>query len=183
MRSITTLKCGCLQNLKMLIKGESRMNKDEAVQKLSKVARISVAYAEDLYDSFFPKPVVPGFIAEWIEEAKNKQGYNVVGAVNNAPSGDIGNWLILENVDIFTKAWVYGYEVEKEAKYTVRVKGISDINRYLNQEYGEDFIFADSGETEDYRTKFTRKELESNGFGWVFNCEGVEVKEVDDGND
>lgn len=25
MRSITTLKCGCLQNLKMLIKGVSRM--------------------------------------------------------------------------------------------------------------------------------------------------------------
>ena len=35
------------------------MNKDEAVQKLSKVARISVAYAEDLYDSFVPKPVIP----------------------------------------------------------------------------------------------------------------------------
>lgn len=35
------------------------MTKDEAVQKLSKVARISVAYAEDLYDSIVPKPVIP----------------------------------------------------------------------------------------------------------------------------
>ena len=156
------------------------MDRQEAVQTLSKVGKISVSYAEDLYDSFFPKPVVPGFIAEWIEEAKNKQGYNVVGAVNNAPSGDVENWLILENVDIFTKAWVFGYEVEKEAKYKVGVKGISEINRYLNQEDGKEFLFSDSGETEDYRTKFTRKELESNGFGWVFDCPGVEVKEVED---
>lgn len=31
------------------------MDKDEAVKKLANVARISVAYAEDLYDSFFEK--------------------------------------------------------------------------------------------------------------------------------
>lgn len=30
------------------------MDRQEAVQKLAKVARISVAYAEDLYDSFVP---------------------------------------------------------------------------------------------------------------------------------
>ena len=156
------------------------MDRNEAIQTLSKVGKISVSYAEDLYDSFFPKPVVPDFIAEWIEEAKNKQGYNVVGAVNNAPSGDVENWLILENVETFTKAWVYGYEVEKEPRYTVKVKGISEINRYLNQEDGKEFLFSDSGETEDYQTKFTRKELEDAGFGWVFDCPGVEVKEVTD---
>lgn len=48
------------------------MNKDEAVQKLSKVARISVAYAEDLYDSFFEKPVVPQYVADWYEENKDE---------------------------------------------------------------------------------------------------------------
>ena len=155
------------------------MDRQEAVQTLSKVGKISVSYAEDLYDSFFPKPVVPDFIAGWIEEAKNKQGYNVVGAVNNAPSGDVENWLILENVDIFTKAWVYGYEVEKEPRYKVRIKGVSEINRYLNKENGKEFLFSDSGETEDYQTKFTRKELEDADFGWVFDCPGVEVKEVE----
>ena len=83
-------------------------------------------------------------------------------------------------METFTKAWVYGYEVEKEPRYTVKVKGISEINRYLNQEDGKEFLFSDSGETEDYRTKFTRKELEDAGFGWVFDCPGVEVKEVTD---
>lgn len=50
------------------------MNKDEAVQKLATAGRLSIAHAEDLYDSFFPKPVVPDFIAEWIEEAKTNRG-------------------------------------------------------------------------------------------------------------
>ena len=48
----------------------------------------------------------------------------------------------------------------------------------MNKEFDKEFLFADSGESEDYRTKFTRKELEANGFGWVFSCEGVEVEEV-----
>ena len=49
------------------------MNKDEAVHKLSKVARISVAHAEDLYDTVVPKPVIPYYIADYIEEVKSKR--------------------------------------------------------------------------------------------------------------
>lgn len=44
------------------------MTRQEVVQKLAKVARISVAYAEDLYDSFFPKPVVPQYVVDWYME-------------------------------------------------------------------------------------------------------------------
>lgn len=151
------------------------MDKNEAVKKLSKVARISMSYAEDLYDSFFEKPVVPGFIAEWIEEAKNKQGYNVVGAVNNAPSGDVENWLILENVDIFTKAWVYGYEVESEKEYVIKLKNSPQILLY--EEKDEEYYFAEHCGIFS-RESHTRKELEDADFGWVFDCPGVEVKEV-----
>ncbi len=160
------------------------MDRQEAIEKLSTIGHISVSYAEDLYDSFFPKPVVPGFIAEWIEEAKNKHGYNVVGAVNNAPSGDVGNWLILKNVDIFTKAWVYGYTVEKEPRYKVRIKGLSGKGIYLNRIVKDnEWVISDSFENDDVRVCNTREELEKTGFGWVFDCPGVEVKEVDDGND
>lgn len=156
------------------------MNKDEAVQKLATAGRLSIAHAEDLYDSFFPKPVVPDFIAEWIEEAKNKQGYNVVGAVNNAPSGDVENWLILENVDIFTKAWVYGYVVESEKEYVIELKETPQILLY--DEKNEEYYFAVHRALFS-RDSHTRKELEEADFGWVFDCPGVEVKEVDDGND
>lgn len=165
------------------------MNKYEAVQKLSKVARISVAYAEDLYDSFFEKPVVPQFVADWLEKndwRKDTSGSQTIFDVfdnltldaSNGYYTDVKRW-VEENGNILAQAWVNGYIVEKEPRYTVRVKGIGGNNSYLNQEDGEDFLFADSEEFGDFRAKFTRKELEDADFGWVFSCPGVEVKEVE----
>lgn len=156
------------------------MNKDEAVQKLAKVARISVAYAEDLYDSFFPKPVIPYYIADYLEKVKSEGDLTVVGAVNEAPEGRIGDWLILEKVNIFAQAWVDGYKVEGEPKYTVEFKGIDDNYKFLN--YGTSFkewTFDDGEGAKGVRVAHTRKELEEADFGWVFDCPGVEVKEVE----
>lgn len=158
------------------------MTKDEAVQKLSKVARISVAYAEDLYDSFLPKPVIPYYIADYLEKVKSEGDLTVVGAVNEAPEGEVSDWLILENVNTFAKAWVNGYEVEKEKRYTVTIKSVLSqcLGRYYlnNEELTPQFSrtqFTGNGE----RPTFTRKELEEADFGWVFDCPGVEVKEVE----
>ena len=155
------------------------MTRQEAIEKLSTIGHISVSYAEDLYDSFVPKPVIPYYIADYIEEVKKQGDYTVVGAVNEAPDGRVGDWLILERVNIFAQAWVNGYKVEGEPRYMVRLKGVNEINCYLNKEDGEEFLFSTKEETEDYKTRFTRKELESNGFGWVFDCEGIEIEEVE----
>lgn len=160
------------------------MDRQEAIQTLSKVGKISVSYAEDLYDSFVPKPVIPYYIADYIEEVKKQGDYTVVGAVNEAPDGRVGDWLILERVNIFAQAWVNGYKVEGEPKYTVEFKGIDDNYKFLN--YGtsfKDWTFDDSKGAKGVRVAHTRKELEEADFGWVFDCPGVEVKEVDDGND
>lgn len=163
------------------------MNKDEAVQKLSKVARISVAYAEDLYDSFFPKPVVPQFVADWYEENKKDYDYELwdyLSSWEDQKKDDFKKWIGEsykgdESIITLVNMHQFGYEVEEEPRYMVRVKGISGNNSYLNQEDGEDFLFADSEEFGDFRAKFTRKELEDANFGWVFSCPGVEVKEVE----
>ncbi len=155
------------------------MDRQEAIQTLSKVGKISVSYAEDLYDSFVPKPVIPYYIADYIEEVKKQGDYTVVGAVNEAPDGRVGDWLILERVNIFAQAWVNGYKVEGEPKYTVEFKGIDDNYKFLN--YGtsfKDWTFDDGKGAKGVRVAHTRKELEENGFGWVFDCPGVEVKEV-----
>ena len=157
------------------------MNKDEAVQKLSKVARISVAYAEDLYDSFLPKPVIPYYIADYLEKVKSEGDLTVVGAVNEAPDGRVRDWLILENVNTFAQAWFNGYTVEGEPRYTVQLKGVNGYATHLNQNLGNrEWFFASKYENKGYRIKHTRKELESNGFGWVFDCEGIEIEEVDE---
>lgn len=160
------------------------MDRQEAIQTLSKVGKISVSYAEDLYDSFVPKPVIPYYIADYIEEVKKQGDYTVVGAVNEAPDGRVGDWLILERVNIFAQAWVNGYKVEGEPKYTVEFKGIDDNYKFLN--YGttfKDWTIDDDKDAKGVRVAHTRKELEEADFGWVFDCPGVEVKEVDDGND
>lgn len=160
------------------------MTRQEAIQTLSKVGKISVSYAEDLYDSFFPKPVIPYYIADYLEKVKSEGDLTVVGAVNEAPEGRVGDWLILEKVNIFAKAWVNGYKVEGEPRYTVRIKGIDGYSKYLNRDTNtQKWLFASKTELERFRAHHTRKELEDADFGWVFDCEGVEVKEVDDGND
>lgn len=156
------------------------MDKDKAVQKLAKVARISVAYAEDLYDSIVPKPVIPWYIADYLEKVKSEGNLTVVGAVNEAPDGRVGDWLILERVNIFAMAWVNGYIIKDGPRYTVRIKGIDGYSKYLNRDTKtQKWLFASKTELERFRAHHTRKELEDADFGWVFDCPGVEVKEVE----
>lgn len=165
------------------------MNKDEAVQKLSKVARISVAYAEDLYDSFFPKPVVPQYVADWYEENKKDYDYELwayLSSWENQEEDDFKKWIgesYKSDKPIITLVNMhqFGYEAEKEPRYTVEIKGIDDEWSFLNHNtHFNEWTLNDGEETEVVRAHHTRKELESNGFGWVFSCEGVEVKEVTD---
>lgn len=163
------------------------MNKDEAVQKLSKVARISMSYAEDLYDSFFEKPVVPKYVADWYEEHKdilNEAIWEYLVNWDDADHNDFKRWMYksYENgaIQTLVNMHQFGYEVEKEPRYTVRIKGVDGYATHLNENLdNHEWFFASDDDIKGYRIKHTRKELESNGFGWVFDCEGVEVKEVE----
>lgn len=156
------------------------MTRNEAVQKLATAGRLSIAHAEDLYDSFFPKPVIPYYIADYLEKVKSEGYLTVVGAVNEAPEGRVGDWLILERVNVFATAWVNGYTVEDEPRYTVEVKGLDDEYNFLNYSTSLNaWSFNDDEGSKDLRVTHTRKELEEANFGWVFDCPGVEVKEVE----
>lgn len=166
------------------------MTRNEAVQKLSKVARISVAYAEDLYDSFFEKPVVPQYVADWYEENKDdiettlfQYIGELVECYDKVSSSKFEDWLMDDDIEALTtlvNMHQFGYEVEEETRYTVEVKGIIGYVAYLNQNLNnQEWFFASNEKFKSFRVAHTRKELESNGFGWVFSCEGVEVKEVE----
>lgn len=165
------------------------MNKDEAVQKLSKVGRLSMSYAEDLYDSFFEKPVVPQYVADWYEKVKDSFNYDLIKDINSIPTPidgveftDFEKWILDNNESLTTLVNMhqFGYEIEKEVRYTVRIKGIDDRYDVLNHgTHLDEWTIDDAEGTEGVRTTHTRKELEANGFGWVFDCPGVEVKEVE----
>lgn len=163
------------------------MTKDEAVQKLSKVARISVAYAEDLYDSFIPKPVVPQYVADWYEDNNGDLNGALFIMVRmwdeKSRNSDFYRWFLKDKgaFQTLVNMHQFGYEVEKEPRYTVRIKGVDGYSKYLNRDTNtQRWLFASKTELERFRAHHTRKELESNGFEWVFNCEGVEVTEVTD---
>ena len=76
----------------MSIKGVSRMTRDEAVQKLAKAGRLSIAHAEDLYDSFFPKPVVKQCVADWYEEHKNDLNEDIWAYLTSWADTDVPYW-------------------------------------------------------------------------------------------
>lgn len=168
------------------------MNKDKAVKKLATVGHLSIAHAEDLYDSFFPKPVVPQYVADWLKENDWREDTSgrqtIFDAFDNltmdASNGfyvDVKKW-VEENGNIFAQAWAFGYEVEKEKRYTVKIKAV--LGQYLEKYYlnNEELTpqFSRTQFTVDKeRPTFTRKELEDANFGWVFDCEGVEVEEVE----
>nr|DAW16216.1 MAG TPA: Protein of unknown function (DUF1642) [Caudoviricetes sp.] len=163
------------------------MNKDEAVQKLATAGRLSIAHAEDLYDSLFPKPVVPQYVADWYEEHKGNIDYGfweyLVDWEQQEPN-DFKNWVSREYNTITTLANMhqFGYEVEEEKRYTVMIKAV--LGQYLGRYYLNDEELTPQFSRTQFtldgeRPTFTRKELENAGFGWVFNCEGIEIEEVE----
>lgn len=125
------------------------------------------------------KVVVPQFVADWIEECEEKEK-TLLNSLLSTPEG-VNSWVgNSDNQELFARAWIEGYEVEKEKRYLVRVKGIDGYGRYLNKaSSSKTYCFASEIEKYGYKTKHTRKELEEANFGWVFDCEGIEIEEVE----
>lgn len=125
------------------------------------------------------KPVIPQLVADWIEEKRDK-GWKLAQMLLQAGLNEqYGRWVV-DNQDTFARAWLDGYEVKKESKYIVKVKGLCENHETLNREKNsKKWLVSNWEENSLYKTKHTRKELEEAGFGWVFDCDGVEVEEVE----
>lgn len=114
---------------------------------------------------------VPQCIAEHIERSK-EIGRDLQDAMNSSQiHKEVDQWLYTgDNMDTFARAWLDGYTVEKEKLVKVRLKG---TGQYLcNDETG---LYFQHG----FKTDFTKEYLEQANFGWVFDCEGIEVEEVE----
>lgn len=124
------------------------------------------------------KPVVPQYIADFITEQK-KHGLTLSYSIDASMSDGVAEWY-WDNPELFARAWLDGYEVEEEKRYLVKVKNVLKRQGALNRNKKSGrFIFSNPEENSLYDTKFTRKELEEAGFGWIFSCEGIEVEEVE----
>ena len=83
----------------------------------------------------------------------------------------------LENRKRLIKAILDGYEVEQEKRYFVILKNAGISNSLLKRTSKGEWWFGIN--FDDESQAHTRKELEQAGFGWVFDCEGIEIKEVE----
>lgn len=120
-----------------------------------------------------PQPVkVPLFVADWIEEAR-KTCKDVADFFDfDFTNEEVGKWFMQERpFDLVARAWLDGYEVEKEKRYLVKIKA---TKHYIAKD-GTGKIFFSLA----YKESFTKKELEEAGFGWVFDCPGIEIEEVE----
>lgn len=126
------------------------------------------------------KPAVPQFIADWYEEHKDNLEYNIwdyVFMFEKQEETSFKKWFNDSKTKPFqtlVNMHQFGYTVEKEKRYTIRLKYTDD---YLVKTNNGDYRFYNNIYTNS--RKHTRKEIEKARFGWVFDCKGIEVKEVE----
>ena len=124
------------------------------------------------------KPVIPKFVADFIAEQK-KLGHTLSYSIDSSMSDRVAEWY-WDNSELFALAWIFGYEVEKEKRYLVKLKGLCRNHETLNREkHSNKWLFSDREENSLYGTHHTRKELEDAGFSEVFNSPLFEVEEVE----
>ena len=125
------------------------------------------------------KVTVPQYVADWYEDIVD-EFYVVLERLvlnyKNNTDMPICKWFF-ETEDALTiliNMHQFGYEIEKEKRYEVILCNGQSLKTVYRQ--GEDRLDFEKvyGDIE----RFTRKQLEEAGFGWVFDCEGMEVEEV-----
>lgn len=174
------------------------MNKQELIEQIkglknlfgNKVEYIEIDTAIKLASKLDEpqKPAVPQFVADWYEKHKNDfefAVFNYLYMFDKQDESDFKRWFRdsrTEPFQILVSMLQFGYEVEEEKRYTVKLKAVLGqyLGRYYlnNEKLTPQFIRTQFTGRDELPT-FTRKELEEAGWGWVFDCEGIEVKEVE----
>ena len=167
------------------------MNKQELIEKIENLNKlygegrnyVAVDAVLELVEQLDePKKVVlPQFVADWLSNLKS----GLFGLNYDSVSSEIYDWVYdtEDNLGKLHLAFVYGYEVEKEKKYKVVLLNYNDghLNLVNVRTLGENIIFFTKKTQFDPRSlKLTKAEIISSGFGWVFDCPGIEIEEVKD---
>ncbi|HGA1493718.1 TPA: DUF1642 domain-containing protein [Streptococcus suis] len=160
------------------------MNKQEAINRVEELygyGSIAKTVTDIISQIHEPqKVVVPKHIADKIGYCKDTEGYGLFHTMDYCYQyEDSAEWLEC-NQETFARAWLFGYEVEKEKLYEVTVPGTSN---YKNQrqhlvKQGKHWFFC-GNDVNRFKYRFTKGQIEAAGFGWVFDCSGVKVVEVE----
>lgn len=141
-------------------------------------------FLEDLKQLDEPRKVkVKQFVADWYEENKDDFEGNLYRCTHNIPLtfdgaklNEFERWFLNASTKPFqtlVNMHQFGYEVDEEKRYLVKIKA---SGQYIMNNPDENAVFFYSSRA---YSKLTRKELEEAGFGWVFDCPGIEIEEVE----
>lgn len=132
------------------------------------------------------KPVVPQYVADWYEKYKDDLEYSIwdyMYSWDSQEDSEFKNWFdCAKNNALHTiiNMHQFGYKVEKEKRYLVKMKGVNEECEYLVfGELSNTWKLRSLGSFGELRKHHTRKELEEAGFGEVFNSPLFEVEEVE----
>ena len=166
------------------------MNKQELIKHFEDMPYVSVSQMGkksfiDMIEKLDEpqKVTIPQFVADYIESEKDSE-CGLLGSMKDVPyedNAELRKWFYKGgNVEVFARAWLDGYEVDKENRYRVKMKGMDkDFTMLKLDEIKGGWYLGSDTEFSYTKNTHTRKELEQAGFGWVFDCPGVEIEEVE----
>ncbi|EAC2491251.1 DUF1642 domain-containing protein [Listeria monocytogenes] len=171
-----------IENNELIIGTIKRVNNDVGWVDL-KVSDLSWFFRklEDVVKVKEPELIaVPRFAADWINRCKQRE-YDLaclLDYVNTDMHGEMNRWLILstDNQETLARAWLDGYEVEKEPLYYVKI--IDCTTGYLNARNDGRRSLNDNVQNHIVKTQFTEGEIrEIDERYWQF---AVLVEEAED---
>lgn len=113
------------------------MNKQELIKKYENTCCTIISIngvLEDLRQLDEPQKVaVPQFVADYID-FKKTYDFHVYGAmrvIEDHHDKRVQEWFYEGNIETFARAWLDGYEIEEEKRYTVKMKNLRALFCYL----------------------------------------------------
>ena len=166
------------------------MNKQEAIEKIKNIdtlnindiiagQQVDMVIKNQVLDIISQidepqKPVVPKFVAEWLEEARAEE-YSLYGAWEMVKEGSEIFWWLFDghesNQDTFNRAWLDGYESEKEKLYTVRMPNPNrtSVTYTLYRKDDGKIIIIGAGDDYEKREEYQLTEAEiKEDFEWAW---------------
>lgn len=127
---VRAVKCDVLRNVLVPKVNEPEITEEQAWNKIAESYPGSPVGMKNAFEHFYygghlekkpEKPVIPQFVANWIEEARGRHYSLYLAMFTNCPD-DIHEWIVkYPNSLKFARAWD-GYTVEKEPLYIVAIQ-------------------------------------------------------------
>lgn len=134
------------------------------------------------------KPHVDQFIADWYETYKDNLEYSLWEWMRYEPNREKNKKFFLwlndasnKPVETLVKMKLFGYSVEKEKKYIIKLKNVQKGSESFKfDRVIEKWYFGFNQESTTARLYHTKEDLVNAGFEWMFNCPGIEIEEVEE---